>query len=452
MGGVNLREKRRSNSKADDQRHRFERDRDRVLYTRAFRRLAGVTQVARANESYTYHDRLSHSLKVAQIGRRLAEYCNKDNGPDGPDVPDGVSVHPDVVETAALAHDIGHPPFGHAAEKELNRKITEEKGVDQGFEGNAQSFRVVTRLSINDPNKEGLDLTFASLNAILKYPWKRGEDLNQWKVDESKKWGVYESDLDAFYDARKLSSVEKRRSAEADLMDWADDLAYAVHDMEDFYRAGIIPLSQLLHTESEERDRFIKDWTKKTDGVSTDDGEEILEYIKKISGDTLQTSFNGTELERYDLKELSSKLISRYIGVDDGGLRLQDEHSKRHFLQIDEQLENEVSILKHMTFYYVIQDNSLAAQQRGQKKVVGELFDLLYNATLPNNDPESENIRIVPNRYYETAEDLMQNGDRKSRSRFAADVITGMTERQAIQLHKRLMGETPGSLQERILQ
>lgn len=448
MTGSSLRRTRRSGSTADDQRTRFERDRDRILYTRAFRRLAGVTQVARANESYTYHDRLSHSLKVAQIGRRLAEHFNSDQGPT---IPQSIEVNPDVVETAALAHDIGHPPFGHAAETKLNEIIVEDYSEDDGFEGNAQSFRIVTRLCINGGAGDGLDLTLASLNAILKYPWRRGPDENRWGVDESEKWGVYSSDTDAFQDARQLSNVDKRQSAEAAIMDWSDDLAYAVHDMEDFYRAGIIPLGQLLMGDTDERAEFVQSWADNTDGVSVREGEDILKYIGGIAHESLNSPYGGSEVEQTALKDLSSRLIGRYLGIGDGGIELQNHNDAEQVLQPEPYLQNEVSLLKYMAIYYVIQDESLAAQQRGQKQVIGDLFEIFYGTVLPDDRDEVENMRLVPNRFQEMAESVKEHGGREERVRFAADVITSLTENQATQLHKRLIGDTPGSLQDRIL-
>src|SRR6478609_9031210 len=121
-----------------DYRAPSQRDRDRVLYSSSFRRLAEVTQVVAANSGYVFHNRLTHSLQVAQVGRRIAEKLNLLQ-PETKEF-----VDPDVVEAACLAHDLGHPPFGHIAEQKLN----ELAGADiDGFEGNAQSFRIVTRLS-----------------------------------------------------------------------------------------------------------------------------------------------------------------------------------------------------------------------------------------------------------------------------------------------------------------
>lgn len=148
-------------------RSAFERDRDRVLYSDYFRRLAGVTQVASAADAGLFHNRLLHSLKVAQVARRLAQKLLRDY----PELSDRLDA--DVVEAAALAHDLGHPPFGHVAEKELQRLAEEEFGLDDGFEGNAQTFRILVRLANHSGRQYGLDLCRATLDATLKYPWLR---------------------------------------------------------------------------------------------------------------------------------------------------------------------------------------------------------------------------------------------------------------------------------------
>ncbi len=148
-------------------RSRFQRDRDRVLYSSALRRLAEVTQVVSPESGYVFHNRLTHTLQVAQVGRRLAERLLR-LYPKEIQLCSGID--PDVVEAACLAHDLGHPAFGHLAEKILNKEA-EDAG---GFEGNAQSFRIVTELAFRSKSYGGLDLTRATLNAILKYPWPKG--------------------------------------------------------------------------------------------------------------------------------------------------------------------------------------------------------------------------------------------------------------------------------------
>ena len=203
--------------------------------------------MAAATEGDVFHNRLTHSLKVAQLGRRMAERLLKEH-PSKIEALGGLD--PDVVETGGLAHDLGHPPFGHDGEEVLcqlvdNGALDGEDGTADGFEGNAQSFRIATRLASHVdnhrdgeaelPGNSGLNLTRATLNTTLKYPWLRGESGKQ-----RRKWGAYRADRDRFEWAR-AGWCGKGLSLESALMDWADDVTYAVHDLEDFYRAGLIP-------------------------------------------------------------------------------------------------------------------------------------------------------------------------------------------------------------------
>jgi dGTPase len=220
-----------------------ERDRDRVMYSTAFQRLAGITQVVPVSAGGAAHSRLTHSLKVAQVARRLAQRVTKHNEDWTRE------LDPDSVEAAALAHDLGHPPFGHIGEEEINAYAL-LSGAADGFEGNAQSFRLVTRLAQRWPTVDGeefgLNLTRRTLDGLLKYPWLRNAD----HTERSRKFGAYRADEHAFSWVREARTPE-RRSPAAAVMDWADDLTYAVHDMEDFFRAGLIPLDRLCTSEIE---------------------------------------------------------------------------------------------------------------------------------------------------------------------------------------------------------
>ena len=169
--------------RAGDQRNPFQRDRDRILYTSAFRRLAWVTQVVSSWEGEPFHNRLTHTLEVAQIGRRLAEKLSREQPQEAEEIG---GVDSEVVEAAALAHDLGHPPFGHAAERELD-ELMRGAEVPDGFEGNAQTFRVLTKLSIRSTDFPGLNLCRATLNAVLKYPWHRQTVPKR----RQQKWGAY---------------------------------------------------------------------------------------------------------------------------------------------------------------------------------------------------------------------------------------------------------------------
>jgi dGTPase len=416
-----------------DNRTPAQRDRDRVLYSSAFRRLGGVTQVVLAGEGHLFHNRLTHSLKVAQIGRRIAEMLLRSSRGSPSEVltlRQLGGLDPDVVETAGLAHDLGHPPFGHIAEQELD-KLVRESGVSDGFEGNAQTFRIVTKLALVLDDTEGLNLTRATLNAILKYPW-----LHQ---GGARKWGAFATELDDFQWTRKGSGLaDRRRSLEAEIMDWADDIAYAVHDVEDFYRAGFIPLERLQgHSTSKLNplfDRVAIRWKEVL-------GHPRLTHtqLQKAARSTLRNfpltePYAGTRSDRVKLRLFTAGLIGRYVRATSfsaGGLRIQP------------QAIVEVALLKELTRQYVVESPALATQQHGQRRIVGELFTMFRDALIAGD------AAIIPARFRQQAEALSgrPNAD-TDRTRLAADCVASMTEEQAITVHQRLTGSQLGSLVE----
>lgn len=426
-----------SADRPQDQRTEGQRDRDRILYSSAFRRLGGVTQVAAAGERHVFRNRLTHSLEVAQVARRLAEntLCQQKTEAESLG-----GIDPDVVEAAALAHDLGHPPFGHVAENELDRLVRDTGNLD-GFEGNPQSFRIVTNLALRHRDFQGLNLTCATLNAILKYPWRRevGGGFRE------RKWGAYSSEAKEFNWARELSSSDAS-SVEAELMDWADDIAYSVHDLDDFYRVGIIPLDRLLTNSGDERKHFLNGvrarWERDERQDDLNDWDDMAIAFDELANRILLAHsylvhpYTGARNQRADLRSLTASLIRRYV-VDDAITLCNPDPSILKSVTITREYELEVKILKQLTWQYVIENPALATQQYGQTRMIRELFEILHR------EASAHRFSIFPPRF---SERLEEDDSERNVTRTVSDYISGMTERQTIELHQRLTGASLGSV------
>jgi dGTPase len=419
-------------SRRPDERTPFQHDRDRILYSTAFRRLAQVTQVVAPTERQVIHNRLTHSLEVAQVGRGLATSLLGRPGSQEA-VDDAGGLDADVVEAACLAHDLGHPPFGHVAEKELDRLLT-EAGVPDGFEGNAQSFRIVTQLAIRYPEIPGHNLTRATLRAILKYPCRRNQC-----PDAPNKWGAYDSEADDFNWALELTGPDpSQRSLEAALMDWADDIAYAVHDLEDFYRAGLIPLDRLA-TDPAERERFLHAEIARQSIAESrqEETRRVFESLMTVS--PVSQPYTGTHVDRARLRSFTSALISDYINA----AALSSGKKGASALSIDEVKRTEVELLKGLTWYYVINSQALVSQRFGHRRLIQSLFAILRDAARVEDD------QFVFPPYYR--EKLQQATNESERLRTVADYVASLSESQAINLNQRLTGQALGSGFERLL-
>ncbi|WP_125487028.1 deoxyguanosinetriphosphate triphosphohydrolase family protein [Edaphobacter aggregans] len=441
-----------------DDRSPFEEDRDIVLYSSAFKRLLSVTQVASASAGYLFHTRLTHSLQVAQVGQRLAEKLLKKQ-PELAQELGGLDAS--IVETACLAHDIGHPPFGHLAEDALDEKARSFGG----FEGNAQSFRIVTQLGIRSLNYRGLNLTVGSLRGLLKYPWlyaDRPSDPNH-ATGKKPKWGAYDCDRDAFVNVWGLDGSDRvvRRAPEAELMDWADDVTYSVHDVEDFFRAGLIPLHLLksygvskgrepknpLRRERKERERFFeyivqnerKD--KILTGLSVEEIAEIFDDLLIYAAFAFEQPYEGTREDHAHLRTFTSRLISRFINElqlrapdGDGGSTV----TKAVLAQ------QELAILKQLTWFYVIEAPALAMQHQAQDKIIRKLADIFLQEA-----HQEKPSGVLPIYYRELFR--MPDMTDTEKSRAAIDLIAGMTESQATAVYQRIEGISLSSGIDKIL-
>ena len=420
--------------KPGDQRKSFQIDRDRILYSSAFRRLAQVTQVVTAQEGHVFHNRLTHSLKVGQVARRLAERLIEEQD----DLAQKIGgINPDVVEAAALAHDLGHPPFGHTAEEELDECATSHGLVD-GFEGNAQSFRILTRLAIHRVDYFGLNLTRATLNAVLKYPWLRDSN------PQSKKWrkySVYRLDREAFQFVRPEQNT--LQTVEASIMDFADDITYSVHDLEDFYLAGLIPL-ELLATDRDEFTRFIYQWLR---DYHNNYFANIVQAQQHRFQNFLNATYNlkgqyrpGSFEQKAQIKRISSQLIQTYIQ----SVNLSQEYGDRGYLKYNQAKEEELKFLQRIVWYYVISNPRLATQRYGQKKIIRTLFEVYLEAI------HRSDLSFLPARFVKEFLDLKAKEDEgedreQEKTRMAVDIVAGLSEAETVLQYRRLTGIAQGS-------
>jgi dGTPase len=406
-----------------------------------------VAQVAAVNEQRVLHNRLTHSLKVAQLGRRLVQHLKHDKSAEARELRRLSGIKADVVETAGLVHDIGHPPFGHVAEPVLDACLRGAGGLE-GFEGNAQSFRIVTKLARRRVEHPGLDLTRASLDAMLKYPQPRSAAADApfaaptW-TDRGygNKWGTYLSELKDFRWARK-GATTCLRSANAILMDWADDITYATHDIEDYFRAGLIPLHNLAH----DRDRIAKHARGRLGKFPGFDparfGEELDKVIERFTED-IRSSCWETRRNRAAMNKITTANLSECVAA----VSLVEAPP---FVSVDPQCQYLVEALKELTWFYVIDRPSLAVMQEGQKYIIQSLYDRLSGCLAES--PKSPRLPIQLRLTYRDLghdPDFMSACTRTSearRARAVVDYLCLLTEPQAIDLDERLGGRSRSSM------
>jgi dGTPase len=342
------------------QRTDFERDRARVLHSAALRRLAAKTQVVEPGSSDSAfggygnspRTRLTHSLECAQIGRELGKELGSD---------------PDLMEAACLSHDLGHPPFGHTGEEALAQAAV----ACGGFEGNAQSFRILTRLEAKaigpDGRSGGLNLTRAALDAATKYPWSRadGEALG------TAKFGVYEDDMPVFRWMRK-EAPDRRKCFEAQVMDWSDDVAYSVHDLEDALHAGHLT-PKTLHSPEEQAALFALTSARYADDA---EAEELAEALGRLLAlDYWPGDYDGSFAAQAALKNATSSLIGRFCQAAAAATRAAAAVAGpltryRADLIVPRDARLECALLKAVTARYVMQRDDARELRSRQRELV----------------------------------------------------------------------------------
>jgi dGTPase len=388
----------------------FERDYGRIVHSASFRRLQAKTQVIGSEAGDLHRTRLTHSMEAAQIARSIVIFLNAHD----PKLGENFSLDVSLLEAAALAHDLGHPPFGHHGEQALHDCMNQYGG----FEGNAQTFRILSR--IEGDKVVGLNLTRALLYSIVKYPIILDDAIGT-NTNKSipPKANIYKADEDAFnWMMEPLSEEEKnyymetkpseqgfqktiRKAWECSLLELADDIAYVTHDVEDAINLGFIPSSTLL---------------------------QLLSSFPEF-----QRHFLRTDHFKYDLKQLISALISYFVF----GVELKENELKTKYPRLKYRVElmperfELLRLLKKLVIEEVVYSQTVQTMAWKGRFVIKQLFEAMMNETnlLPTNDRQSIKSGIA------TAD----------KARVVCDYIAGMTDSYAMKIYQQLFGRGDGA-------
>jgi dGTPase len=389
-------------------RSAFQRDRARVLHSYSFRRLADKTQVVSPGQDDFPRTRLTHSLEVAQVSREMGAALGCD---------------PDLTDAAGLAHDLGHPPFGHNGEDALNQ-AAKDCG---GFEGNAQTLRILTRLEAKavtaDGESAGLNLARATLDAVCKYPWAASAASGA----DAGKFGVYDDDR-AAYDWLRDGRPDGERCLEAQVMDWADDVAYSVHDVEDGVHSGHIRLGELAS--DAERQALCEQAGRLYSPLTAAELQPVLDSLLRLPALADLAGYDGSYAAQAKAKRATSELTGRFVtaAVRATRERYPDGPLGRYRAEliVPGQVRAECALLKAIAFRYVMRRDGVEQSQSQQRRVLTELVELLLDRA---EQALSETLR----------ERWRQADGDAGRLRVVIDQVAQLTDSSALAWHRRLV-------------
>jgi len=460
----------------------FRVDIERIRFSPYFSRLSAVTQViAQSGAGLAVHNRLTHSVKVAAVARAIAMHLHRDEGPMGRLVEELGGCHPVVVQAAASAHDIGHPPFGHLGEQTLDRLARDRFRLHEGFEGNAQTYRILTRLDEYDTPGVGLNLTRAVRSAVLKYPWRRGEG-GERRGAASDKFSMYAVDLADADDALSAypAIASGQQTIECSVMDIADDIAYSLHDLDDFYRAGLlnqatiagefrtwrrdVGMLRTVHTDAliaqnrapghsleilwrrlEHRDPWIAN-SEAFDAAVARVTDEVVDGL-------LTVPFDGSLAADRALARFTSGWIRHLQSSVE--VHRHPAHRSGH-VSLDRTAWHEVAVLKFLHERFILDRADLAVYQRGQASVLERLIDGLAAWLDDPHDVRRAPRRLVDLVQLATEDYLGLRSERpellsttsetelhqRAVGRGVIDYVSSLTDAQAAHLDALLAGRT----------
>jgi dGTPase len=459
-----------------DPRSPFARDYDRLLFTPSFRRLQGKTQVVTPGEADFFRTRLTHTLEVAQGARRLAELLNRqaDHARLSYDVGPGVTlsdedvvelpadcqrIDPDLCEAVAVLHDLGHPPYGHLGEQALAEELREHTGAgkaverDVSFNANAQSFRLAVRTLRHKSEVAGLQLTRAVLDGALKYPVVYDDDVGRWSVEPS------ETADFQWVRADVPEHLKGEQTLEAQVVDLADDVAYVQHDLDDWYRAGYMPLAELAV--NREMQRSLRDWVlakwerrgRVPDEFTPADVRDAFHMLfepEQPFGSfavAVRQSSNVWDPRSTDAREAFQVMRSllfddvfdpKHVRIVERDGAQKAPRRYRFALHVERDIRLRHDLLKELLWRYVVSDVRLATQQFGQRRAMRALTHDHVTAAI-SEDEESWNVFPLEDR------DRLRNAaDTEGRLRVAVDFISALTDAGAHERYARLGGAGAG--------
>ena len=398
----------------DPYRNCFEVDRDRIIHTSAFRRLQAKTQVFQSGEYDFYRTRLTHSIEVGQIGRSICSYLKKTSNHLEKDF----YIDPNLVEAVCLSHDLGHPPFGHNGEKTLNRLMRPYGG----FEGNAQTLRLLTETIYSDYKKRnGMSPSRALLDGVLKYKSlysERDKPNNHFIFDDQKQY------VDFVFEGqnvvKELPSPEAKnnfKSLECQIMDWADDTAYSIHDLADGIRAEFITIDKLQR------------WASNQSLTSEDN--EHLEFIIKI-------------IQRGNVDAMLSLKIGQFIQAstlhERDTFMSKQTNRHRYEIQIEPAKKTECALYKRIAYEIVFQSTRVKQLEYKGDRMLERLFEALLENYSSNVKNPARLVSPKLEARLETAEDDIH------KARLLCDYLSGMTDSFAIKTYRRLFDPGFGSI------
>ena len=425
-----------------DHRHPTERDRDRILHSSAFRRLQGKTQVFGIGQADFYRTRLTHSIETSQIARAIANNLLAEEGRLSG------CLASELAEAVALAHDLGHPPFGHAGEqaldgcmRDISRRFRLSGKRALRFEGNAQTFHILVAAEPKSPEYPGLNLTRATLASVIKYPYEQdiGNDRFIFASDSAQARWALEAGTTLLSAKQRKSGITPGMTIGCQILDWADDCAYSIHDIEDALQAQFLRSGDLLDVRFCRRVSQHYEETQKSEAVPDLPRSEIRDRLRRFEA-RIHPPDSGDERahRKQALRNVLNELITG-VSVE----RRPDQTRADFSWHLAVPMESRIlSVLcKSVAWEAVITDPRVAAMSTKGKEVLHDLFHLLMEELV-----ERRSCALFPRYYRPIVEECLERGGELEAARAVCNFLALLTDLDALRLHSLLRGSKASSV------